>query len=175
ALRRNMTNFACRLEAMMVGGTPPFALVVEKTAGVEAEIAAYRAHVAVGGSGDEVRCLRDNGIIRAHLRMHRKLRERDRGADFKLVSIGLARAQLVNLIDLYEHRRGDDTAPNIDHEISAAAEQPALRMPSARGDGLVQSGGANEPELGKRVHQPRTLPARRRFSRATNTRSGVTG
>src|SRR5262249_57711215 len=130
-----MTNFACRLKAMMVGGAPPFALVVEQTAGVETEIAAYRAHVAVGGPGDEGRRLCNNGIMRAHLRMRRKFRERDRGADFKPLRIGLDRAQLADLVDLYEHRRGGDTAPNIDQEISGAAEQPALRRPHARRGG----------------------------------------
>ena len=48
ALRRDVADLAGGLEAMMVGGAPPFALIVEDAARVEAEIAADGAHVAMG-------------------------------------------------------------------------------------------------------------------------------
>ena len=50
------------LQAMRVGAAPPFALIVEDAARVEAEIAADRAHVAMGGAGDAVRGFSDGGI-----------------------------------------------------------------------------------------------------------------
>ena len=63
ALRRDVADGAGGLQAMIVGVTPPFALVIEDAARVEAEIAADRAHVALGGAGDMRGRLRDHGIM----------------------------------------------------------------------------------------------------------------
>src|SRR6478672_6747409 len=63
ALRRDMADVARGLEAVVVGGAPPFALIIEQAAGVEAEIAADRAHVAMGRPGDERGRLRHHRIM----------------------------------------------------------------------------------------------------------------
>src|SRR5205085_311948 len=89
AFRRDMTDAANRLEAMIVGGAPPFALVVEQAARVEAEVAAYGAHTAVCGPGNEVRCLSEDSIVRAHLRVRGELGEPHCGADLEFMRIGL--------------------------------------------------------------------------------------
>jgi len=62
-LRRDVADGAGGLQAVIVGVAPPFALVIEDAARVEAEIAADRAHVAVGGAGDVRGRLRDHGIM----------------------------------------------------------------------------------------------------------------
>src|SRR5262245_64175443 len=95
---------------MVVGGAPPLALVIEQAARVEAQIAADRSHVAMGGPGDEARGLRHHRIVSRHLRMRGKLGELDRGADLERARVGLDRAQLLHVIDVDEHRRGDDPA-----------------------------------------------------------------
>ena len=69
ALRRDVANRAGGLQAMIVGVTPPFALVIEDAARVEAEIAADRAHVAMGGPGDMRGRLRDYRIMLVDGRM----------------------------------------------------------------------------------------------------------
>ncbi len=66
AFRRHMADGAGGLQAMVIGVAPPFALIVENAAGVETEIAADRAHVAVGRAGD----------VRGRLRHHRIMRRR---------------------------------------------------------------------------------------------------
>ena len=52
AFRRDVADGAGGLQAVVIGVAPPFALIVEDAARVEAEIAAERAHVAVGRAGD---------------------------------------------------------------------------------------------------------------------------
>src|SRR4249920_3800222 len=52
ALGRDMAGVAAMLEAILVRAPPPFALIVIDAAGIEAEIAAYRRHAAVAGTGD---------------------------------------------------------------------------------------------------------------------------
>src|SRR5207245_9148572 len=47
AFRRDVTDVARGLEAMVVGGAPPPALVIEQAARIEAQIAADRSHVAM--------------------------------------------------------------------------------------------------------------------------------
>ena len=69
ALRRDVADVAGGLEAMVIGRTPPFALVVEDAARVEAEIAADRAHVAMRRPGDVRGGLRDHRIVRDDVRM----------------------------------------------------------------------------------------------------------
>ena len=80
ALRRNVTDVAGGLKAMVIGGAPPFALVIEQAARVETEIAAYRPHVAVGGPAmwPQPAPARDND---RHLRMGGELGQSDRGTD----------------------------------------------------------------------------------------------
>ena len=52
ALRRDVAGLAAVLQAVVVGAPPPFALVVEDAARVEAEIAAERGDGAMAGAGD---------------------------------------------------------------------------------------------------------------------------
>ena len=55
-LGRHVAYLADGLEAVVVGGAPPFALIVENAALVSrTDIAADRAHDAVGGAGDRMR------------------------------------------------------------------------------------------------------------------------
>src|SRR5262249_36137273 len=51
-LRRDVAYCAGCLQAVVVGAPPPFALIVENAACVEAEIATNGSHVAVCGAGD---------------------------------------------------------------------------------------------------------------------------
>ena len=74
ALRRDMADFAGRLEAMVIGLAPPFALIVEDAARVEREIAADGSHVAVGRAGDVGGGLRHHRIVLRPRRDARRLR-----------------------------------------------------------------------------------------------------
>ena len=74
ALRRHVADVARGLEAVIVGRAPPFALIVEDAARVEAEIAADRAHVAMGRAGDCGRRLRHDRIVLARRRDARPAR-----------------------------------------------------------------------------------------------------
>ena len=73
---------------MVVGVAPPFALIVEDAAGVEAEIAADRAHVAVGGAGDVGGRLRQHWIMLYDRRMLGDFAEANRGADLERIRVG---------------------------------------------------------------------------------------
>ncbi len=108
---------------MIVGVAPPFALIVENAARVEAKIAADRAHIALGRPGDMAGSLRHDRIMFDRLRMRGDFGELCRGADLELARIGRDGAQLVDAVDIDQHRRGDDAAPDVHHEIGAAAEQ----------------------------------------------------
>jgi hypothetical protein len=119
-----MAHGAGGLEAVIVGVAPPFALIVIDAAGVEAQIAADRAHDAMRRTRDLVCGLRHHGIMRAHLRVLGEFGERHRGADLDPVRIGFDRAQLGDIIHLDQDRRRDDAAPDVDREIGAAAERP---------------------------------------------------
>src|SRR4029079_15632622 len=180
ALRRDMADVARGLEAVVVGGAPPVAVFIDQTAVIEAWMAAPRAHVAMGRPGDERGRLRHHRIMPDDLRMRGKLAQRDRGADLDRVRIGLDGAQLRDVVDVDQRRRGDDAAPDIDHEIGAAAEQLAAGMIGARLDHLVERARTQQIELRQRIHQtagplPRIGLARRRFSLLVNTVSGVAG
>jgi hypothetical protein len=131
---------------MVVGGAPPFALVIEQAAGVEAEVAADRSHVAMGRPGDAGRSLRQHWIVPHHLRMRGELGERDRGADLDRLGIGRDGAQLGDVVDVDQHRRRDDAAPDIDHEISAAADEAAVGVLGECLDDVVQRARADQRE-----------------------------
>jgi hypothetical protein len=62
-LRRDVAGVAATLLAIAVRRAPPFALVVEHAARVEAQVAAQRAGVAVRRRGDFGRRLRERGIF----------------------------------------------------------------------------------------------------------------
>ena len=143
----------------MIGGAPPFALIVEDAAGVEAEIAADRAHVAMGRPGDDGGGLRHHRIMPHHVGMLGKLGERDRGADLDDVRVGADRAQLGDVVDVDQGGRRLDAAADVDDEIGAAAEQPAVGMGGARLDDVVERGRTHQLEVGKSVHQ-RALESR---------------
>ena len=126
ALRRHVADIARGLEAMVVGGAPPFALIVEDAARVEAEIAADRAHVAMRRPGDGAGRLRHHRIMPHHLRMRGKLGQRDRGADLERVRVGLDGAQLRDVVDVDQRRRRDDAAPDVDQR---SVPPPSSRLP----------------------------------------------
>ena len=132
---------------MVVGGAPPLALVIEQAARIEAQIAADRSHVAMGGPGDEGGGLRHHRVVPRHVRMRGELGELDRSADLERACVGADRAQLLHVVDVDEHRRGDDAAADIDHEVGAAAEQRACGMVGARADYVLERRRTHEPKF----------------------------
>jgi len=118
-----MAHRAGGLEAVMIGVAPPFALIVKNAAGVEAEIAANRAHIALGRPGDMRRCLRHRGIVPHHAGMRGDLGQRCCRADRKLARVRRDRAQFFDSVDLDQHRRRDDAAADIHQKVGAAAKQ----------------------------------------------------
>ena len=152
ALRRDVADVAGGLEAMMIGRAPPFALVVVDAAGVEAEIAADRAHVAVRRPGDLRRRLRHHRMMLNDVRMLGEFGERHRGADFERLCVGLDRAQFGHAIDVDQHRRRNDAAADVDDEIGAAAEHAAAGMRGTRRDHVVKRRRPHHLELRQRIH-----------------------
>jgi hypothetical protein len=138
---------------VIVGVTPPFALVIEDAAGVEAEIAADRAHVAVGGAGDVRRRLRDHGIMLVDGGVPGDLAQVYRGPEFDRFFVGTDRVQLLHAVHVDQNRRRDDAAADIDHEIGAAAERHGLRIVRARRDRFLDRARRDDAELGEGVHQ----------------------
>src|SRR5262249_24790829 len=182
AFRCHVADVAGRLEAMIVGGAPPFALVIVEAARVEADIAADRPHVAMSWPGDAAGGLRYYRVVPQHVFVRGELGELDRGPDLEGPRVGPDRAQLLDLVDVDEHRWRDDATPDIDHQVGAAAEEPAIGMARARLDHLVERGRPHKRKLRQGVHRASVfafaasrLRARRRLSSAANTRSGVTG
>src|SRR5580658_942540 len=178
ALGRDMTDRARGLEAMIVGLSPPFALVVVDAARVEAEIAADGAHLALRRAGDRRRSLGQHPILRPHLRMSGKLGQGHGRTDAERVALGLDAAQLGDAGEIDEDRRCDDAAAEIDDEIRAAAQELRPAIGFARGQRLRQRLWPQQPQLGQGVHQATfalARLARTRSSSAAKTRSGVTG
>ncbi len=137
---------------MVVGGAPPFALVIVEAARVETQIAADGSHVAVGGPGDATGSLRHHGIMPPHAFMHVELGELDRGTDLQDARIGPDRAHLLHVVDIDEYRRGDDAAPDVDHEVGAAAQQPAVGMARAGVDHVLERCRPHKRKVRQRVH-----------------------
>ena len=152
AFRRDVADVAGGFQAMMIGVAPPFALIVENAARIEREIAADRAHVAVGRAGNMRRGLRHDRIMLRHIGMRGDFGQRGRGADLEPMRVGLDAAQLGDAVDVDQHRRGDDAAPDVHHEIGAAADQPAVAMRGARGDQFTKRPRPDQVELRQRVH-----------------------
>src|SRR5262249_21964879 len=63
ALRRNVAYGAGCLQAVIVGVSPPFALIVENAPCVETEIATDGSHIAVCGTGDVRGGLRKDRVV----------------------------------------------------------------------------------------------------------------
>ena len=152
ALRRDVADGAGGLQAVIIGVTPPFALVVEDAARVEAEIAADRAHVAVGGAGDVGGRLRDHGMMLVDGGMLGDLAQRDRGAELDRFLIGMNCVQFLHAVHVDQHRRCDDAAADVDDEIGAAAERHGLGIICARGDRLSERLRRDDAEFGQGVH-----------------------
>ena len=103
----------------MIGGAPPFALIVEDAARIETQVAADRPHVAVGRPGDDGRW------------MSRKLGERtDAPTSSRSASASTKRSSATALMSI-STGGANDAAADIDHEIGAAAERRAAGI-SAR-------------------------------------------
>src|SRR5262249_16898469 len=75
AFRGDVAHLARSLEAVVVGGAPPFALVVIDAARIKAEIATDRAHVAMRRPSDDVRGLRHDRVMLDDRRVGGKLGE----------------------------------------------------------------------------------------------------
>src|SRR6185436_3708097 len=176
-----VANRAGGLQAMIIGVTPPFALVIEDAARVETEIAADRAHVAVCGPGDMRGRLRDHGIKPVDRGMPGDLAQGHRGAELERLFVGVNRVQLRHAIHVDQNRRRDDAATDVDDEIGAAAERHGLWIVGARGNRLGERLWVDDAEFRQGVHQAPPVffgdfsAARRRFSIASKTQSGVTG
>jgi hypothetical protein len=84
--------------------------------------------------------------------MRSELGEFDRGADLERAPINPDRAQLLDIIDVDEHRRSNDAAPDIDHEIGPTAKQAAVGVVCADADHLVERRRTHERKLRQRVH-----------------------
>src|ERR1700722_10513565 len=164
---------------MVVGGAPPFALIVEDAARIETKIAADCAHVAMGRAGDMRGRLSHHRIVAHHVWMRGEFGERDRSADFESAGVGLDGAQFVHAVDIDELGRRDDAAADVDHKVGTAAKQSAFGIRRARRDHLVERARMHECEFRERIHQLppfRLRPtSRARFTKSTKTRSGVTG
>jgi len=132
AFRRHVADVAGGFQAMAVGLAPPFALIVEDAAGIERKVAAERPHVAMGRSGNVTGRLRDDGIMPRHVRVVRNVGQRRRRADLERLRVRFDGAQLNNIIDVDQHRRGDDASSDIDQEIGAAGDELAVAVSRAR-------------------------------------------
>src|SRR6185436_14304204 len=181
ALRRDVANRAGGLQAMIIGVTPPFALVIEDAARIETEIAADRTHVAVGGPGDMRGGLRDHGIMLVDCWVRGDLAQGHRGAELERFFVGMNRVQFRHAIHVDQNRWRDDAAADVDDEIGAAAERHGLRIVGTRRNRLGKRLWINNAKFRQGVHQAPPFffgdfsAARRRFSIASKTRSGVTG
>src|SRR5580700_94304 len=144
---------------MVIGIAPPFALIVENAARIKREIAADRAHVAVGRAGDMGRGLRYGRIMLPHVGMRRNLAERGSGADLEPMRIGFDAAQLGDTVDVDQNRRRDDAAPDVHHEIGTAANEPAVAMGGARRDQFRKRPRPDQIELRQRVHYEIASPS----------------
>ena len=56
------------------------------------------------------------------------------GADLEQLGVSLDAAQFGNAVDVDQHRRGDDAAPDVHHQIGTAADELAVAISGAGGD-----------------------------------------
>ena len=99
----------------MIGGAPPFALIVEDAARIETQVAADRPHVAVGRPGDDGRW------------MSRKLGERtDAPTSSRSASASTKRSSATALMSI-STGGANDAAADIDHEIGAGRRAAGYR------------------------------------------------
>jgi hypothetical protein len=140
------------LQAVIVGVAPPFALIVENAACIEAEIAADRAHVAVGRPGDVRGGLREHGIMPVDRGMLGNLAQPDRRAQLKTFLVGSDGVQFLHAIHVNQDFRRDDAAADVHHEIGAAAERHAAGIGRACRDDLVDRPWVEHAEVGQGVH-----------------------
>ena len=92
------------------------------------------------GAGDEACGLRQRWIMLHDGRVFGERGQRDGGADLDCVFVGMNRLQPLDPVHVDQHRRRYDAAPDIDHQIGAAAERLAVGMFRARRDRLVERG-----------------------------------
>jgi hypothetical protein len=85
----NMTNIPTILETICVGVPPPFALIVINAAGIDAQIAANRPHVAVTRPGDRLGGLRECAILGADHRVAGKSGDGHTRTDHYAAFVGL--------------------------------------------------------------------------------------
>ena len=166
---------------MVIGLAPPFALIVENAARIEREIAADRAHVAVGRAGDMGRGLRHDRIMFRHIGMRGDLGERDAAPiSSPCASALMPRSSATPLMSI---STGGATMPRRMFTIRSVPPPMSRlsRCDGAGGDQFAKRPRPDQIELRQRVHyEPpfcfAPLPfVRARFSSAANTRSGVTG
>ena len=177
-LGRDMAHLAqFGLEAVVVGFAPPFGLVVVDAAGIQADVAADRAHVALGRPGDRAGGLGDRRIAAPDFRMLGDLVQPRRRPDDEPAFVDFYGLEIGQVVGVDQDRRRLDLPPDVDQQVGAAADHPAFGMGEPRGQRLLNRPRTDDLEIVQRVHQAALFRALKRaaFSRARNTLSGVIG
>ena len=148
ALRRDVAYGAGGLQTVIIGVAPPFALIVIDAAGVEAEIAADRAHrrdASVPRSDARPAPQPDNACSTSGWR-DSSASVTEAPTSMPFASALIARSSATLFISISDLRR-DDAAADIDREIGAAAERPAVGMLGACLQRLVERLRAEQVEF----------------------------
>src|SRR6185503_819033 len=143
-LRCDVANCTGGLEAVIDGAAPPFALVIEDAARIEAQIAADRAHVAVGWAGNRSCGLCDRGEFARHARMACELRQGHGRADFEALLVDRDLAHLVDAVHVDQDRGPNDAPAHVHDKIGAAPKEPAIRKIGSRLDDILDRTGSDD-------------------------------
>ena len=121
-------------QTVVVGLAPPFGLVVVDAAGIETDIAADGAHIALGRPGDGPGGLGDRRIKPQDFRVFGDLVEAHRRADDEAVLADLDGLEIGQIVGVDQHRRRLDPAAHVDQQVGAAADHAAfgVRLPGGQ-------------------------------------------
>src|SRR6202521_2819656 len=151
-LRRDVADLAAALQAVAVGAAPPFALVVEHAAGVEAKIAANRRDAAMAGAGDRTRRFSDRRVMAGGAIPDRELRQCHPGAQRER-GVGEDDArEFAHRTEVDEHRGTIDSATQPRHQVGSSGEQLCPRLGDEQRRGLGNARRMLEIELGHAFH-----------------------
>ena len=109
--------------------------------------------------------------------MLRDLVQPHRRADDKAALADVDGLEIGEVVGVDQHRRRLDPAADVDQDVGAAADHPAVRMGLTGGQRLLDGRRPDDLETVQRVHQAALFfaPNRAAFSRARKTLSGVIG
>jgi hypothetical protein len=147
ALRRHVADFAAELQAVGVGAAPPFALVVEDAACVEAQVAAEGGHGAVAGAGDAGRGFGKRRQRSRDARIVRERFERHAGADAPAAGVLLDPRELRDRTEVDQRLRRADAASQVRNQVGAAGDDARRRQTRQQGAGF---GGGGRPVKSER-------------------------